>query len=363
MIEKLTKEQQAQLAVYRDKWIMLGLRTGPVDLEAAKQGIELAYSRAGLSLPSLFIVLDSPFQGSVAKILLSHRSVGDQVSGQVEEQVWGQVWGQVRSQVWGQVWGQVANQVSGQIRSQVSGQVEEQVWGQVADQVEEQVSGQIRSQDHFSIDKEVIIKVLQQACLGNQDTWLSFYNFFQECYNMQLNLDGLVQAAYSCGWWWPMRGAVILTHRPVRISLDDDSRLHHETQAAVKYSDGFGVWAWHGVRVPKDLIEAPEKFTPERIQQETNQEIRRVMIERYGLPKWLRDSKARELHRDSCGVLVELAMDDDRDHLPAKFVLVKDASTDREYALRVDPQTQTAKGGVASTWGLTEKEYHPLIET
>ena len=41
----------------------------------------------------------------------------------------------------------------------------------------------------------------------------------------------LAQAAKASGWWWPMRGAVILTERPRLLERDDDGRLHGSAAA------------------------------------------------------------------------------------------------------------------------------------
>jgi len=51
---------------------------------------------------------------------------------------------------------------------------------------------------------------------------------------------------------------------------------------AVRFRDGWGVHAWHGLRVPPRLIEARE-FDPNAIEAEDNAEFRRVLLEReYG---------------------------------------------------------------------------------
>jgi hypothetical protein len=42
---------------------------------------------------------------------------------------------------------------------------------------------------------------------------------------------------------------------------------------------------------------------------------------------------------------------------------VQDASTDREYYLRVPPTIQTVEEAVAWTFGLTAGEYRPARET
>ena len=60
MIEKLTEEQEALLSVYRDKWVDIGLATGPVDFEKAKAAVCKAYRMAGLKEPTQFHVAKSP---------------------------------------------------------------------------------------------------------------------------------------------------------------------------------------------------------------------------------------------------------------------------------------------------------------
>ena len=60
MIAQLSKEQEALLPAYRDKWIDIGLRTGPVDFEKAKTAVCKAYEIAGLLTPTQFYVAKSP---------------------------------------------------------------------------------------------------------------------------------------------------------------------------------------------------------------------------------------------------------------------------------------------------------------
>ena len=47
----------------------------------------------------------------------------------------------------------------------------------------------------------------------------------------------------------------------------------------------------------------------------------------------------------------------------ARYVQVQDASTERQYFLRVPPTIQTAAEAVAWSFGLPGKEYRPEQET
>lgn len=60
MITELTTEQQERLAVYRDKWIKIGLSTEPSNRPAAEEAVKRAYEVAGLTPPTEFIWVRSP---------------------------------------------------------------------------------------------------------------------------------------------------------------------------------------------------------------------------------------------------------------------------------------------------------------
>jgi hypothetical protein len=77
-----------------------------------------------------------------------------------------------------------------------------------------------------------------------------------------------------------MRGAVIMSGRPAALHRDANGNLHCESGPALAYPDGWGFHAWHGVRVPADLIDPG--WDTGRILAERNAEIRRCAIERTG---------------------------------------------------------------------------------
>jgi hypothetical protein len=190
----------------------------------------------------------------------------------------------VRGQVWDQVGDQVGDQVLSQVLSQVGDQVGDQVWDQVADQVWDQVADQVLSQVRAQVRAQVGAQVYR-AVYGQHDAgWLGWVDAFDRLglHDATAPAQGLRRAAKAAGWWWPMRGAVILTERPISITRDDLHRLHSETGPAISYPDGWGIWAVHGVRVPQLVVEHPDQITTEAVLAEPNQEVRRVMADRYG---------------------------------------------------------------------------------
>jgi hypothetical protein len=138
---------------------------------------------------------------------------------------------------------------------------------------------------------------------------------------------------------------------------------------AVETSDGDKAYYWNGVEVPKHVAILPELITIAEIESETNLEVRRVMIERYGMARYLADCGAKCISRDQFGGLYEKRIGrigSNRERI--RFVKVKNSTPEpdgsiKDYCLRVPPDTLTAREGVAWTFGMTAAEYSPQKET
>jgi len=170
-----------------------------------------------------------------------------------------------------------------------------------------------------------------------------------------------------------LEGAAFVMHEefcfvsdfPERLEFDDRNRLHSTEGPAIKWRDGWSVYYWHGTPVPAKIIESPELITIESINYEHNQEVRRVMIERYGAGRYILDSDAEEVQQDEYGILYRQHLPNDE---PVTIVRVKNSTPEpdgsiKEYFLRVPPDTETAKEGVAWTFGLESNDYKPDIES
>jgi hypothetical protein len=165
--------------------------------------------------------------------------------------------------------------------------------------------------------------------------------------------------------------------RPTILTVDSQGRLHNESGPAIAFSDGFEEYYWHGIQLkPEDYSSPIQTF---RIDGETNVEIRRALIEKYGQASYLLDSKAIKIHEDDFGVLYRKDLPGDE---PIFMVKVVNSSPEpdgsfKDYFLGIDPKAYgdankiTAKAAVASTWRFEDKsyvfpdwqDYRPLVET
>jgi hypothetical protein len=122
---------------------------------------------------------------------------------------------------------------------------------------------------------------------------------------------------------------------------------------------------WRGVAVNSRIAFSPQTLTAEETLKEPNAEVRRVMIERMGFERFLRDADATVIHTDSDAggkrQLLRVALANDE---PLVVVSVNCPSTGRHYLIRVPPTMQTCHQAVAWTAGFDNPDdYRPLAET
>lgn len=238
-------------------------------------------------------------------------------------------------------------------------------------------------------------------------SWVAFYRFCEEIgvpYSKD-NSELLAQwdtLSRSCHWFFPFENWCLLSRAPVKLEVDQQGRIH----GGIEYADGTGVWAHHGIRLPRDAVRTPGWVTPEKIEAEINSETQRAYIEIYGTGKYLTDSGAKELHRDEFGILYEKQVGGER--IVSVRVLNSTPEPDgtlsgveaievfgmprwwqpsykklrfKEYWLSVHPelrplldpqvdgdelgkpQKMTARNAVASTFGMRGEDYAPTMET
>jgi hypothetical protein len=206
-----------------------------------------------------------------------------------------------------------------------------------------------------------------ECAFGQHDaSWVAYYDYLSKIGVKGAEmLDGITRITQSCGWWWPYEKLCVMTDRPSQMVRDNRGKLHCETGMCIKYGDGWGFYAWHGVIVPDYVILLPEPITLEMIEAEPNVEVRRVLIERFGLDNYLKERQVIKIHQDKCGILYRMNLQGDE---PVLVVHVVNSSPEpdgsyKEYFLRVPPTMTRARQAIAWTFGLTEEEYEPLSET
>lgn len=174
-------------------------------------------------------------------------------------------------------------------------------------------------------------------------------------------LDIAEDIACESGWWWPYKGFVVASEKPVYTKWDDHRRLHSVTGPSVEYSDGYRLYSWHGIRVPGDWIEK-KAITPQDALRWPNIEQRRAACEILGWGKILEVLNARVIDRDPNPEIGELLEVDIPDIGRERFLKVL-CGTKREFVLSTSIEMQTARQANARSYRKLPHEYNPEIRT
>lgn len=283
MIESLTKEQEELFPVYRDKWLKIGLATGPANRVKAEDAINRAYKISGLTVPKKIVWSTSPFAGWIVvcilkndelmkKIYKDYQKLGDSV----REAIGASVGEAVREAVGASVGAFVGASVGASVGTSVRGSV----WGSVGASVWEAVREAVRSFNY------------SEAGFGSHDAaWLGFYNYFLEVLKIEAceKLIPLMDLAKEGGWFYPYKNICVISERPEEINING-TKIHKNGGPAIRYSDGFSVWALNGVRVSQEIAEtSKDKLSCKLIGTEKNAEVRREIVRKIGIERIYRD--------------------------------------------------------------------------
>ncbi len=388
----------------------------------AEEAVCKIYSNAGIKPPQYFVWFDSPFHGSVAAALLAKvtTSVHDRVVTKFKRQCSAKLWKMIEAKGEDKQWwvtdenaangdkqwwttiqnkltpaiarsfGTIPQQTGHAILSGFVGHVGpgireinlEQVWGQLAPPallskiladlrytLPEALTNPIEEFDDRPLTAALANSAMAQVAYaghGNFDADLPFFDITGSAGYKVAEMIPYFQLANFGSWWWPFPDVCLMIERPSRLSVDSEGNLHNSIGSALKYRDDWETFAWHGTFVPDRFLAFAIKKDVTEIFYEPNVEIRRMMLEMYGLEAFIKDSGARIVQKDKCGELYRQEFGDNHEDIVIVHVINSTPEPDgsyNHYFLRVPPETQTAREGIAWTFGMTADEYDPLKET
>ncbi|MGA5045934.1 DUF6745 domain-containing protein [Streptomyces arboris] len=329
-----------------NSWRDVAAATGAADRAAAEEGVRRAYRTAGLAEPERIVWAASPRAAveAVEKLADAGRSVREEVRTRPWAEERRRMYDELGPAGWSALWSATGAQL----------------WETTAALAERIRSGVVAGLARKPEDEGAVRLVLLDAVLGQHDAaWLAAFDGRGD------RLTGLAEVARNAGWWWPYERVVVISERPEVLHRDEAGRLDHGEGPALAYRDGFALYAWRGMPVPADFLAELASLTPQRIREEENAELRRVMLEYYGYDRYLTESGAEPVHRDETGILWRITLEGDEDVVMVEVVnsTPEPDGTHRTYWLRVPPATRTAKDGVAWTFGLDGTAYAPVRQT
>jgi hypothetical protein len=363
----LTPEQTAALTGYGARWAAIRRSTEPANRSAAEEGVRLAYDAAALKPPARFVWCESPVALSQLVRRLS-RADGPNVKSAVIDRIRRQVGSLVGRRVHRRVRAIVGSVVS-PTDALIASAAEAVMQGAAHDNPS--LLERVRRAHPLSLSWSLRVLLgrhdLQHSAAGPHDlSWLGTYDYFRGVLGLGAEtapLLGLVQLARSVGWVQPHEHTCWLVERPNLLSGDARDRLHNAGGPALRFPDGWAVWAWKGVEVPSGIIEQPERITLASIDRESNVQVRRCMIEIMTPQRYVSLGGAVRVAEDETGVLWRRAWlaSDVWAAVEVINATPEPDGTRKHFFLEVPANMRTAREAVAWTYGLSANAYAHLV--
>jgi hypothetical protein len=409
-IEQLTPDHEARLEGWADRWIEIGLRTGPVNWKRFEAAVRECYRYAEIPWPGVVVRVPSPLIGALAApvavqltsqgrgwagyairtrtIETTRRAVDDavdpSVARMVDDRVGEVVRGAVRAAVDDEMLVAVQHAARDGERWMMQRAVEKAVRGATG----RSARAAVRTEMSEPMTLTAHHYCGGQFWAGGWTAGVAVPSYFRDVCGLTLGGDLWARArateatVESACWWWPTTDFVMISERPTIIELEQvgargsrSHQLHSANGPAIAWN-GWSLYYYHGVRVPEKLIEAPEALTPREVLAQPNVEVRRAMVERLGTD-WLLSAC------EAAGAGMSVLEDEDRDahgrrrrllrlslagEEPLMLVEVANATAEpgvsfKNYLLRVPPTMRTCHEAVAWTFSMSEDEYAPASET
>jgi hypothetical protein len=365
--EALTAGQRSELNRFRARWSAIRRSTEPADRDAAEEGVRLAYAAAGLTPPARMVWCEGPVAMSQAAHIPS-RADGPNVRWKLIDRLHRRAFSRIRKSV------------SRRMLAEVEGAVEpaDALVAAAAETVARAVT-----QDNASLfaryrrSEPLSWSCVLQELLGRQGfrhaaagpgdlSWLATCDVLRRVLGVRAEtepLAGLSLLAANVGWLQPHAQTCWLSERPEVLRGDVGDRLHCVDGPALRFRDGWSVWAWRGVEVSRELIEHPEGITLAEIDDEANVQVRRCMIEIMTPQRYVALGGAIRIAEDETGVLWRKNFLH-ADSWAAVDVINATAEADgtrKHFFLQVPPNLQTARDAVAWTYGMRPELYAQLV--
>jgi Domain of unknown function (DUF6745) len=367
------------LSRYLDHWAAARLSCEPADRSTAEEGVRLAYHAAGLPPPQRIIWCDSPI--AMARSLAAV-SRSDDIGVNVKSEVFTSA--RERVGTFAEIfWKEVitaAAEMHARFGDTLGAYEQAKLASANADaavvSAANSVLRRMRTRTrHAMRSLQGMPRVLPRtsfvdAAITPHDlASLGVYEYLHDALAWRGPVEplrGLWNIARSAGWVLPYEQVCWICERPTQLRTDAKGRLHCPDGPAVRYPDGWSVFAWKGVRVSPWMIEHPERITSWQIAGEHDPVLRNCMIEIMTPQRFVRSGGANRVAQDETGVLWRRLWGF-RGVTIGSWTAVEVENgtpeadgTRRHYWLRVPSRMRTAREAVAWTYGLSAEQYANL---
>ena len=374
MIKRLTSKQEQELPLFREEYLRWGLSTAPAGKRAAEAAIRALWARARKTTPPPITWCASPMTAEVLLNLLSNpqlraslgaslwtslgdslraslwtslgtsleASLGDSLRDSLRDSLWDSLGDSLRdllgaslrdslgdslgTSLGDSLGTSLRDSLGDSLEASLGDSLRDSLWASLraslGDSLRDSLWASLRASLGDSLRASGKLKYHATWFWGQSDLyWIAFYRFCEKIgvkYNAEdaTLLRAHERLARNCGWVYFFEKRIFACDRPDRIEMSG-TQLHSATGPAIRFRDGYGVWALHGVRVPRDVVETDgEKMDAgwlrEHFLAEKNAQVRAEIARKVGAGLLCSRLGAREIESRDGYTLLLLDIGDHR---------------------------------------------------
>src|SRR3990167_6533823 len=222
--------------------------------------------------------------------------------GNIQDNLQSDLWSNLQSNLWSNLQNNIQSNLQGNIRSNLQGNLKENLWNNLRGNIQDNIQGNLWSnlqsnlrdnlQDNIQSNLKSNLKKLKRfenVYWGNVDVFWQAYYLFPMSIGIKykdfeiMTLNNFFELSKKIGFIWYFKGICFISDRPIHIHRKG-IQLHHESEPAISFKDGYSIWCLHGVNVPRKLVETPkEKLDIEFFKNEKNADIKAEFIRKYSI--------------------------------------------------------------------------------
>lgn len=135
---------------------------------------------------------------------------------------------------------------------------------------------------------------------GYDSGWFAFYDYFTRIGILKNKDFDTLKSFIRSGVWDTLffEKLCILIRRPSSVVKNDKGQLHNPKGKSVEFRDGWGIYSLNGVRMKEEHVMTPaEKLEVSEIIKEKNVDVRRELIRKIGIERFIIKSDAKVIDK------------------------------------------------------------------
>ncbi|MBF0345996.1 MAG: hypothetical protein HQL06_17440 [Nitrospirae bacterium] len=202
---------------------------------------------------------------------------------------------------------------------------------------------------YFEVGKKIyqrtLLGFLYNGSLPYSAPWVCSYDYFYITGQLKTELIERFRAFLHCNPYYVrlLKNQAIISKPPVEIHIGENNLLHNDHGPALKFPDGFSVYALHGVLMPPNIVMLPRNHIDPTLlfDDSLGVDVRREIVRKIGVERVYRMVDITVV--DSWNGYELLDINITPINISGRFLKMKDKSTGVFYIEGVPPKILTCK--------------------